>query len=54
MKTLDQLKAEEIISGNSDARNHMIIERILNEITGSGNVAHDNSHLTERGDSAVI
>ena len=32
----------------------MIIERLLNEITGSGSVAHDNSHLTERGDSAVI
>ena len=32
----------------------MLIERIFNEVTGSGDVAHDSSHLTDRGDSTPV
>ena len=54
-KTLEQLTAEKIAtSGGTDRRNHLIIERLLNEITGAGDVAHDGSHLTSRGDDAPV
>ena len=43
-KTLEDLQAEEIaVDANVDRRNHLMIERLLNEMTGSGNVAHDTS-----------
>ena len=47
-KTLDELKADEISAASQDAvsadrRNHLMIERLLNEMTGAGNVAHDTS-----------
>ena len=54
-KTLEDLQAEEIaVDANVDRRNHLMIERLLNEMTGSGNVAHDTSQFTERGDDSPV
>ena len=52
-KTFAEIE-EEKAAGTVDRRNHVLIERLLNEISGSGNVAHDTSHLTNRGDDAPI
>ena len=54
-KTLEEITADKMTGqAGTDRRNHMIIERLLNEITGAGDVAHDSSHLTERGDDAPV
>ena len=53
-KKLSELQEEKVAAGDVDRRNHMLIEKILNEITGAGNVAHDNSHLTNRGDDTPV
>ena len=40
--------------GSTDRRNHLTIERILNEISGAGPVANDDSRFTNRGDSSPV
>mmetsp|Transcript_13753 Transcript_13753/g.17373 ORF Transcript_13753/g.17373 Transcript_13753/m.17373 type:complete len:127 (-) Transcript_13753:128-508(-) len=53
-KRLSELQADKIAAGDIDRKNHLLIERILNEVTGAGDVAHDDSHLTARGDDTPV
>ena len=48
------MRAEDVAKGSVDQRNHLIIERLLNEITQTGDVSHDTPNYTARGDVAPV